>query len=288
MVDINCSLSIPEVEGLKPQQLTVGRHFNFVCQGQVPSGFDFSKASVVLTPTEEAHKYEYVLVKAQIQGENSFTLDMVSYVTGQAKTKELTLSDGSHQLTASIQAIQVDSILPPPEPPMQGQTESKPPEPYGYVISHLHWPVGYTIFFIVVFCASVALIIQRAIRFRRLRRLLQELQDYSSAAAPDAQFYKSLRALEKNNYPIQDIEKQFRTYVIRKYQVPLFGLSLNESMRFLKKKWPTLTAERRELKNILLDLKKMSEKPNLAENSHYLKKLYQFVDHTEQKMDGLP
>jgi hypothetical protein len=122
---------------------------------------------------------------------------------------------------------------------------------------------------------------------QKMRRLMSELKNYDSAMDADSQFYKNLRLFEKQNYPMDLVEKQFRIYVIRKYQVPLFGLTLNQAVRFLKKRWPTLVNERRELKNILMDLKKMSEKPNPEETKAYLNKLYKFVDLTEDKFRGL-
>ena len=137
-----------------------------------------------------------------------------------------------------------------------------------------------------IFCAILAAVVVQLRRTRRLRRLVRGLKDYESPLLPDHQFYKQIRQLEKKNYPIKEVEKQFHIYVIRRYRVPLFGLSVSETTRFLKKTWPTWINERRDLKNILSDLKKMADLENPVETKMYLKKLYQFVDHSEEKFGG--
>lgn len=275
-MELNCQLSIPEVEGLTSNQLTVGRHFYLVCNGEDTGAFDFSRAQLV---TDESHKHDFSLIKAS---KNQF--EMVTYMTGEIQAGAIRVTDSVNELSLKIQPFKVTSVLPPPEKTAEGTV--KPQEPYGYNILNLNWPHAYTAFFIIVFCAIMAAIITQAMRTRRFRRLSQELKDYDSAIAPDSQFYKHIRLLEKKDYPIHDVERQFHIYVIRRYQVPMFGLSASETTRYLKKKWPTLINERRDLKNILSDLKKMTAKENPAETKKYLTKLYQFVDHTEEKMES--
>lgn len=278
MAEIKCALIIPEAPGLTSQQLTVGRHFVFQCEGEVPADFNLSQAQLV---TAEANKYEFKLMRTT-GAKNGFSLDCVSYMAGDIKTNQLQLTDGQSQIAVTIQPIKVDSVL------ETNTTAEKPQEPFGFTMSRMDWPLGYTVFFILVFCAIMALIILRIKSRHRIRRLMKEMKDYNSAMAADSQFYKNIRVFEKQNYPIDQVEKQFRIYVIRKYQVPLFGLGLNEGMRFIKKRWPTLVNERRELKNILMDLKKMSQKPNPEETKKYLKKLYKFVDDSEDKFSNDP
>lgn len=279
---LSCKLSIPEVPGLESQQLTVGRHFFFVCEGDT-GNFDFAKAQLVTLP--EA-KYEFALVRATPnQTQPTITFDMVSYIAGEIKTTELKFTDGAHEVMLKVDPIKVHSVLPEPQKNAEGQVQ--PPEPYGFNLSNLHWPLSYTVFFILVFCAVLAGIILQINKARRWRRLSLELKDYESAMAPDSQFYKHLRQLEKQNYPMAAVERQFHIYVIRRYQVPLFGLSPGETQSYLKKKWPTLVSERRDLKNILADLKKMATKDEPEATKRYLNKLYQFVDDTEEKLGNL-
>ncbi len=210
---------------------------------------------------------------------------MVSYTTGEIKTTDLKVTDSQNEITLKIQPIKVESILPPPEKNAEGVVQ--PQEPFGYNILNLKWPLSYTIFFILVFCGIMAGLISQARRARRFRRLSAELKDYDSAQAPDLQFYKHIRLLEKKKYPILEVERQFHIYVIRRYHVPLFGLSPTETASYLKKTWPTLIKERRDLKNILSDLKKMTLNENPEETKKYLNKLYQFVDHSEEKFEDL-
>ena len=278
-LQLNCQLSVPDVPGLTSQQLTVGRHFVFLCEGDT-ADFNFAKAQLVV---DESHKYEFSMVQATPhQSHSGVTFNMVSYTIGEIKTTDLKVTDSQKQMNLKIQPIKVESILPPPEKNAEGV--AKPIEPFGYNILNLKWPLSYTVFFILIFCVIMAGLITQARRARSFRRLAMELKDYDSAQAPDLQFYKHIRLLEKKNYPVRDVEKQFHIYVIRRYQVPLFGLSPNETSTYLKKTWPTLVKERRELKNILSDLKKMTIKENPEDTKKYLIKLYQFVDHSEEKI----
>lgn len=284
-----CELSIPEVEGLQSQQLTVGREFIFKCSGELPVHFNVAEARLA---SNENYKYDLVLRKVVVQDASHFDLYVVSYVAGLVRIPEIYVTDGVNQIAIRTTEYKVDSVLPPPQQIQAGAELPSKPEPYGYTATHLIWPLSYTVFFVFLSCVLITLILQQWGRQIRRRRLLKELKHYDSALSADSQFYKGLRVLEKQNYPISEVEKQFRLYVIRKYQVPLFGMTINESIRFLKKKWPTYISERRDLKNILLDLKKMSEDVSsknteaakVPDTRNYLKKIYKFIDDTEERM----
>ncbi len=275
-MELNCQISIPEIPGLESNQLTVGRPFDLLCQGET-AGFNFSQAQLIL---DVEHKHDFNLKKA-----TAGKIEMVTYLTGDIEPTVVKISDSVQELDLKIPAFKVISVLPPPQKNEEGVVQ--PPEPFGYNILNIQWPASYTVIFIALLCALIAGLVNQALRARRFRRLNSELKDYESALSPDSQFYKHLRLLEKRKYPIKEVERQFHIYVIRRYQVPLFGLSPGETTKFLKKTWPTLILERRDLKNILSDLKKMTVQESVDETQKYLRKLYDFVDRTEEKMRGL-
>ena len=274
-MELNCQISIPEIPGLKANQLTVGQPFVLQCQGDA-TGFDFAQARLVL---DEAQKHDFRLIKA-----TSDKIQMVTYLTGDIQAGVIKLSDPVQELNLNIPAFKVTSVL--PEPKKNEEGVAQPTEPFGYNILNIQWPLAYTVFSIFISCVVLVAVIMQIRKARRLRRLVRGLKDYESPLSPDHQFYKQIRQLEKKNYPVADVEKQFHIYVIRRYGVPLFGLSVSETTRFLKKTWPTWISERRDLKNILSDLKKMADQENPVETKIYLKKLYQFVDHSEEKFGG--
>ncbi|MBC7752889.1 MAG: hypothetical protein H7Z71_01545 [Moraxellaceae bacterium] len=275
-MELNCQISIPEIPGLEFNQLTVGRPFDLLCQGET-AGFNFSQAQLIL---DVEHKHDFNLKKA-----TAGKIEMVTYLTGDIEPTVVKISDSVQELDLKIPAFKVISVLPAPQKNEEGVVQ--PPEPFGYNILNIQWPASYTVIFIVLLCALIAGLVNQALRARRFRRLNSELKDYESALSPDSQFYKHLRLLDKRKYPIKEVERQFHIYVIRRYQVPLFGLSPSETTKFLKKTWPTLILERRDLKNILSDLKKMTVQESVDETQKYLRKLYDFVDRTEEKMRGL-
>lgn len=275
-MELNCQISIPEIPGLESNQLTVGRPFDLLCQGET-AGFNFSQAQLI-SDVEKTHDFN--LKKAAAD-----KIEMVTYLTGDIEPTVLKISDSVQELDLKIPAFKVISVLPAPQKNEEGVVQ--PPEPFGYNILNIQWPVTYTLLLILISCALIAAFVKQALRARRFRRLSTELKDYESALSPDFQFYKHLRLLEKKQYPIKEVERQFLIYVIRRYQVPLFGLSSSETTQFLKKTWPTLIQERRDLKNILSDLKKMTVQESFNETQKYLRKLYDFVDRSEEKIRGL-
>jgi len=133
--------------------------------------------------------------------------------------------------------------------------------------------------------------------FLRLRRLAQErelrvkLRDYQSPLAPDTQIYRSLRLAEKAGYPLPDLEKAFKIYLLRSYQVPFFDLTETAAMAYFKRQWPQLKEVRVSAGKILNEFSDLKKKGVGAESeqekekndhSELLQKIFRFIDQTEK------
>lgn len=278
---LNCKLVIPPVEGLQEQQITVGRHFHFNCQGDWNKDFDLSKAQFLLSADQ---KYSLVLKKAEARSPYEMDIDVVSYVTGQWQYPNLILTDGSRQLQIDQLSFKVDSILPPNIPNQSGE-QAAPPEPYGFQVAQMNWPVIYSISFLIFLIVLFLVILKSFIKAQVLRKKYSKIKNYDSAINPESQFYKSVRSLEKKKYEITELNKVVRLYVTRRYQIPALEMTTQETLRQFQRKWPRLKTEKNDLKNILYDLDKMLKDRKLDQDlNEYIPRIYRFVDHTEVKM----
>ena len=98
MAELRCDRQIPEVKGLKDQELTVGRHLILTCQGEIDPGFNIKQSQFKL---EEQNKNSVAVLKADFVTSSSIAVDMTFYSAGDYKFPDLILVDGKNELDAS-------------------------------------------------------------------------------------------------------------------------------------------------------------------------------------------
>lgn len=276
MDQVKCHLEIPVVKGLKDAEMTVGRHALLSCEGNWNKSFDFTKAQIKL---EENQKYLVKVLKAEARSVSNFDVDLTLYVAGQAQLPDMILTDGANEISLGQQNFQVQTVL-------ESAQDGKPPKPYSYLFPlKLEWPALYFILVGVVLALLITGLILQLRRAARYSRLIADLQKYNSSLSPDLQFYKSLRQAEKMQYPIDELEKAFRLYVLRLFNVPMFVLNNRQIINFMKKRKPIYKVERTQLQKILSEFEEIQK--NKIELSAPLKselvsKMYRFVDRTQQ------
>jgi hypothetical protein len=157
----------------------------------------------------------------------------------------------------------------------------------------LSTPVLYYVIFFSVLILSGLLIFRRVRRLAQERQLKVKLRDYQSPLAPDAQIYRSLRLAEKAGYPLPDLEKAFKIYLLRSYQVPFFDLTEAAAMAYFKRQWPQLKEMRISASKILSEISDLKAKSAIAINqqgqgeekndlNELLQKIFRFIDQTEK------
>lgn len=241
--EVKCSTQIPDVVGLEKETLTVGRHFYLNCEGTWDREFDFSKAFVVL---DESTKNTIKVFKIEARNANTFDVDLVLYVAGDIRTTQFKISDGQKEIDLGAQNFKVKSVLP--------QQTEKPPEPYGYVLSQLTWPWQYSAAILVVFLFILASILLTIAYKMKWRGRMDRLKNHDSPLAADSQFYKEIRKAEKNEFPISELERICKVYILRTYRAPIFELSLRQTISFIKRTHPRLKMERRQIYLLLKDI----------------------------------
>lgn len=281
MNQVKCTTNIPDVPDLKAQELTVGRHFFLECSGDWDKSFDFSKAQFL---SDENSKYIFKLFKAEARSTDIFDVDMTLYTAGQVQFPDLMITDGALQISLGPQKFDVVSVLPKPDPAKQQAGEKQePPKPFGYAISNLQWPMAYTLIFAALILAVIIQAILIAARSRRWKQLADVVKAYDSVQTPENQFYKTIRELEKKNYPIADIEKAAKVYILRRFSVPIFNLNLKETISFIKKRHPQLKEQRRQVYNIVKDIEILAKDANLSteQKTKFISRFYEFISKCE-------
>lgn len=281
MAELRCDRQILDVSGLKDQELTVGRHLLLSCQGEVDPGFNIKESQFKL---DEKSLNTIHVFKADFKSASVIEVDMTFYSSGELKFSDLILVDGKNELHLGPQNFKIESVL-------EKKADGKPQEPYGAILpASITWPVLYTFIVIGLFLmilGGLAAVINRRIKYRNL---ISKLKNYDSITNPDLQFYKSIRASEANEYPMDQVEKSFRLYLLRRFRVPAFDLKDAALLSFFKNSHPWLKKERQEIKKILSDIQLISAagpKDTVNANGRagdkklVIQKMYRFVDHAE-------
>lgn len=281
MADLICKIVIPDVPGLEKQELTVGRHFVIQCEGQWDKSFDFAKAQFELKDQE---KYVLKLFKAEARDTKTFEIDATTYVAGQIKIQDMILSDQNLKLNLGTQQFEVKSVLPQPEQNSQQQAKPEPPKPFGYAFGSVHWPIVYTLGFFLITLIIILQVLHSALRRKKWNQLKRNIEQFNSAVEPEQQFYKAIRQLEKNNYPVDELSKSSKIYILRKYKTPVFDLSVKECDSFLKKIIPYNSAQRRLIVNMLKDIEHLQKQneDDLVFKNKFIHKYYNFIEKCEE------
>jgi hypothetical protein len=282
---VRCTTEVPEVTGLEKDVLTVGRHFYLNCEGSWNREFDFSKAFAVV---DENSKNTIHIFKIEARNANSFDVDLILYVTGEFKTQDFKISDGTHEIDLGPQMFKVKSVI--------DAKAEKPPEPHGYIVSNMNWPWQYSALGLLILISLASLAFIFIFNYRKWKGRFGRLRQYDSPQAADSQFYKDIRKLEKKDFPIDDLEKSIKLYLLRSYRIPLFEMTNKETISLLKKKYPRFKDERRMVFNLLKDLQILKNKEQsennkslqLEQHKKFVDQCYRFVDCTEElKSKGL-
>lgn len=284
MTEVRCSTHIPDVPDLPQQELSVGRHFYLNCEGTWDRSFDFSKAQLA--------QIDYAapilrLFKAEARDIQSFEVDLTLYQAGQVQIKDLVLTDGIRQLSLGPQSFQVASKIQKQTDPSADSSQAQTqvpgqPQPFGYKYFDLQWPVVYTVLMAAAIVLVVLLSSLWIYRKNKMRQLIKRLKDYDSALDADTQFYREIRRLEKQSFPVQELKNVCLVYIIRAYQIPIYGLNHKQAIRFFKRHHPQHKDLRRQLYQMLTDLDIIVAKNQPAQTQQFVQNFYRFVDKTQE------
>ncbi|MFV8258890.1 hypothetical protein ACNQKP_13870 [Bdellovibrio bacteriovorus] len=245
MALIQCKAEIPAVEGLKDNELTVGREFLLVCDGEFPRDLQQEKLHFVLKPEQ---KYQIKLLGFEFRSPTLADIKATAYTAGNIPFENLQLSDGVQTLDLGPIQYGVTSVLPPP-PQNPGEQPVKQ-EPYGPIgpasigVPMLYWGI------LAAFLGVIALIaITKIYRVIQRRNMLERLREHDSALTPLSEFHQNYRRLQRAN-PVffgkdakkEEIEqvlvetnKMFKLFLTRQFRVPALEWSERLVIKDIKK-----------------------------------------------------
>lgn len=259
MAAIQCKMEIPAIQGLNDNELTVGREFLLVCEGEFPRTLVQEKLHFVLRPQE---KYQIQLLGFEFRTPTQADLKVTAYRAGQSQFQDLQVTDGTEVLSLGPIQYVVQSVLPKPEP---GQPQAKQ-EPFGPIgPASLGVPMLYWAILAGVVGLAALIFVVRVVRVVQRRSMLARLREHDSALSPMSQFHQSFRRLQRVNTVffggqadpehikqcLDETSAMFRLFLTRKYQVPALEWNDRLILKDIKKYYPQVFAEYSE------DLKKL-------------------------------
>lgn len=259
MAAIQCKMEIPAIQGLNDNELTVGREFLLVCEGEFPRTLAQEKLHFVLKPQE---KYQIQLLGFEFRTPTQADLKVTAYRAGQSQFQDLQVTDGTEVLSLGPIQYVVQSVLPKPEP---GQPQAKQ-EPFGPIgPASLGVPMLYWAILAGVVGLAALIFVVRVVRVVQRRSMLARLREHDSALSPMSQFHQSFRRLQRVNTVffggqadpehikqcLDETSTMFRLFLTRKYQVPALEWNDRLILKDIKKYYPQVFAEYSE------DLKKL-------------------------------
>ena len=280
MNSLSCQVKISEIEGLKDQEITVGRHVLLQCRGDLAK--DISWSQLHIKSEQKSPDYKVKIFNAEASGNSDLMIDFTFYSAGDFKYSDFILTDGQNEIHLGAQNFKVETVI-------EKSSDQKPPEPFGPILpATLSWPILYTVVLIgfsLLILALVAWVIQRSLYYRKLAA---KLKNYDSSIPRDLQFYKAVRNVEVSTQQLQDLEHAFRLYILRAYKIPAFDLKDKELIFYFKKVNPWFKKERLEIKKILSDFQLIQVKSKVLQTKDIeilkkslTQKIYLFADRTE-------
>lgn len=275
MITIQCKTEIPPIEGLKENELTVGREFFLACEGDFPKDLVQEKLSFVLKPEQ---KYQIHLLSFEFRSQTKADLKVTSYKTGNIQFQDLQITDGNQTLSLGPVQYGVQTVLSQSEP---GRQQAKQ-EPYGPIgpaslpVPMLYWAIlsGLIGLVVALFAGKIYRIIQR-------RNMLERLKEHDSALSPLAQFHQNLRRIQRTNTVFfggkaekadikQCLDETYRMlnlYLTRRFQVPAMEWSHRLVLKDIKKYHSKIYMEHSsELEKLFKELDRgIQDKENLKE-----------------------
>ncbi|MGE5086862.1 MAG: hypothetical protein ACM3MG_11215 [Bacillota bacterium] len=251
MAVIQCKVEIPNVPGLKENELTVGREFLLVCDGEFPKNLAQDKLQLVLKPEQ---KYSINLRGFEFRSSTQADIKITSYTPGPVQFENLQLTDGVQTVDLGPVSYKLESVIPPQQPPAPGQQPVKV-EPYGPIgpmtisVPSLYWTILASVIglVILVIATKVFRIVQR-------RNMIERLKEHDSALSPLSQFHQSLRRMQRENTVffggapkaedivlcLDETRSMLKLYITRRYKIPALEWGPRLILKNLKKYHPNV------------------------------------------------
>jgi hypothetical protein len=260
----NCKFSPLPGEGA-PQmnELTVGSKFAMSCQGEIPVEWK-QEAGVEARFAKKEESYTLYVLKAEKLSSNNAELTVTAYKPGKHAPEYIRIVQGDKGFEALKPTWEVQSVLP----------KDQPPQPYGpfgpWSLDIPYWIFGALA---ILLCLIGFLVVRKLRKITQRRRMLEELALHKTALSPAHQFYRDSRTLrrrlngagttEELRTISSDLNKDFRLYVLRQFQIPALEWSDRAIVEDMRKRYRLVHREAAEpLRRTLRELGRIVTQPN--------------------------
>jgi hypothetical protein len=221
----NCTFAkSTEPSAVDLNALTVGSKFSMSCKGDIAVAWGEGPLNVQFPKKEDS--YTLQILKSEKLDPNEAVLVVTGYKAGKHNPDYVRVTQGALGFEVAKPAWEIKTVL------KQGE-QPQPYPPYG------PWSLGFPMWIVIAVLIALALIglmIFRAVRRHTQRnRMLAELARHKTALSPIHQFYRDARQLRRRLNVAQDkaeykavaddLNRDFRLYVLREFQIPTLDWS---------------------------------------------------------------
>jgi len=209
-----------EFSGQDLGKLTVGTIFDLNCSGDIPVEWKPGE-NLQITPAKKEEAYSLVVLESKSVSDRKVELRVTGYKPGPHQPEYFRVTQGDRGFEVSRPKWEFQSVRKPNEP-------DEPHPSYGPFALSLPawiWLVG-----LALIIALGLVIWRQARRHLQRRRMLAELSRHRTALPPLHQFYRDLRQLRRRLHQSkaseelkgigQDLDRDFRLYVLRSFEIP--------------------------------------------------------------------
>lgn len=206
------------------KDLTVGRKFGLKCHGDIDVAWKQGPLAVIF-PKEEDN-YSLVVLANPKMSNKEVELVVTGYKPGKHQPDYMRIVQGETGFEVQKPQWEIQSVI------KQGEK----PQPYESVGP---WSLGLPLWFLISFAIVLLALFYIGYRvFRRIhqrRKMLAELERHKTTLSPLHQFYRDSRGLRRRLNQAQtaedakavadDLNREFRLYVLRQFQIPTLDWS---------------------------------------------------------------
>lgn len=275
MASLSCKVDIPKVQGLKDEELTVGREFYLNCSGLMPKDLHLENLKIKDENGVQEKKssdpmsgLKLKILDSQLRDSSTIDIKMTSYLVGEHRFSNLVLSDGSQEIELGPIEYKLASVLVPGNKPQKFGPIG--PMPLGMSIS-------YWILLATLGLAFVLILVTQIVKVRRRNKIKKELSLLEVPQTPIQQIYQTFRRLKRNyalfetgqgniedfEYLAKTIEEAFRVYFSRQFRVLALQWSDTQILKNFKKKFPQIySLKKKEIQSLLREMAQIRDKKN--------------------------
>lgn len=246
--------------------LTVGARFGWKCHGDIAVAWTEQPLRLVF-PKEDA-QYSLAILKTVRQDPNNVQYEVTAYKAGDHAPEYVRVLQGEHGFEVAKPQWTVKSVLDP----------KQKPQPYGSLGPfNLSLPLWFVVAIVLGIVLIVFTITRRLRKASQRRRMLEDLKLHTTALAPLHQFYRDARNLRRRIHQMkdeselkaisEDLDRDFRLFVLRQFQVPALDWSDADILRDVRKRHRKTYEQANEpLRRTLRELSKLKGRTQVGVN----------------------